>query len=551
MFRNARFWRTRFDRGVTLRASAFEGTADFGAAQFGDLADLSDADFANAHFGGARFGSGTYARKSRFVEVDFGGAHFGSDADFGEAAFGPGLRFGGVEFGPKAYFHRARFGPRAHIGGARFGQGAFFDGASFESGVDFDGAWFAENASLQGVVFAGDASFRGTRFGEAADLAGTRFGQVWFDGARFGPGVRLGPISCDTLITLSGTVLDEDATMDVEAPIVAGERLRLNRGARITVRGAEVSFEEAEFASSCLVVGAGPHRSRLISLERANVGGLTIADVDVRACRFRRVNDLDLMRFGSGTAFEPVPPGMRAPREAIAEEHSWRRSNVTTNAAWMPASTSSDNFAPSADIPLEANEIAAIYRALRKGREDAKDYSGANDLYYGEMELRRLEPSPSRQEPFGKRLGARSRRVLLEIYRWLGGYGVRPVRPGVAIVALVLAAAPIFAFAALAPPSPSPTLPVTPAMRGPAGAAKRLPSRRATCRPRGASTLSCSTSVTAPFLTGLVVTMKAGLLLPISHKLRLGGEYLQVLLRLVMPILLAFLGLGLRAQLRR
>jgi hypothetical protein len=33
-------------------------------------------------------------------------------------------------------------------------------------------------------------------------------------------------------------------------------------------------------------------------------------------------------------------------------------------------------------------DIAGLYRALRKGREDARDEPGAADFYYGEMEMR-------------------------------------------------------------------------------------------------------------------------------------------------------------------
>jgi Luciferase-like monooxygenase len=49
--------------------------------------------------------------------------------------------------------------------------------------------------------------------------------------------------------------------------------------------------------------------------------------------------------------------------------------------------------------PYGPREIATIYRALRKGREDNKDEPGAADFYYGEMEMRRHDP-PS-QGPSG------------------------------------------------------------------------------------------------------------------------------------------------------
>jgi hypothetical protein len=36
---------------------------------------------------------------------------------------------------------------------------------------------------------------------------------------------------------------------------------------------------------------------------------------------------------------------------------------------------------------LTVEEIAWIYRALRKGREDGRDEAGVADFYYGEMEM--------------------------------------------------------------------------------------------------------------------------------------------------------------------
>jgi hypothetical protein len=75
---------------------------------------------------------------------------------------------------------------------------------------------------------------------------------------------------------------------------------------------------------------------------------------------------------------------------------------------------------------LTAIDVAALYRSLRKGREDAKDEAGAADFYYGEMEMRRLARPVYHPE-----------RLLLSMYRVLAGYGVRPLRPALSIAALV------------------------------------------------------------------------------------------------------------------
>jgi hypothetical protein len=71
---------------------------------------------------------------------------------------------------------------------------------------------------------------------------------------------------------------------------------------------------------------------------------------------------------------------------------------------------------------LEAGQIAGLYRALRKGREDAKDEPGAADFYYGEMEMRR-RARPARETSRG-----RVERAILTAYRLLSGYGLRAWR---------------------------------------------------------------------------------------------------------------------------
>ena len=64
--------------------------------------------------------------------------------------------------------------------------------------------------------------------------------------------------------------------------------------------------------------------------------------------------------------------------------------------------------------PYGPREIATIYRALRKGREDNKDEPGAADFYYGEMEMRRHDPTKPRAE-----------RLVLLLYWLTSGYALR------------------------------------------------------------------------------------------------------------------------------
>jgi hypothetical protein len=59
---------------------------------------------------------------------------------------------------------------------------------------------------------------------------------------------------------------------------------------------------------------------------------------------------------------------------------------------------------------LWAGQIAELYRAFRKGGEDAKDEPDAADFYYGEMEMRRH--ADGRGEVYRGQVG----RAILTLY---------------------------------------------------------------------------------------------------------------------------------------
>jgi len=80
---------------------------------------------------------------------------------------------------------------------------------------------------------------------------------------------------------------------------------------------------------------------------------------------------------------------------------------------------------------LEAGEIAALYRALRKGREDNNDQPGAADFYYGEMEMRRH----ARRRRQSRGLAEHG---ILTAYWLVSGYGLRAWR-ALACLAVVVA----------------------------------------------------------------------------------------------------------------
>jgi hypothetical protein len=74
----------------------------------------------------------------------------------------------------------------------------------------------------------------------------------------------------------------------------------------------------------------------------------------------------------------------------------------------------------------QPEQVAGLYRALRKSFEDSKNEAGAGDFYYGEMEMRRKARSTRWAE-----------RVILCLYWLLSGYGQRAGRALLALLVLI------------------------------------------------------------------------------------------------------------------
>jgi hypothetical protein len=177
----------------------------------------------------------------------------------------------------------------------------------------------------------------------------------------------------------------------------------------------------------------------LFSLQRANVAGLTLANVDLADCRFAGAHNLDKLRLEADTVFglSPAVAGWER-RQVIAEESAWRASRVRSGRWSTPPSFSPDNQAQA----ISPGAIAVLYRALRKSREDAKDEPGAADFYYGEMEMRRHDRGEGRAKGGWSR-GLVSRGVLTA-YWLVSGYGLRAWRSLAALAVVVAGLAAAF-----------------------------------------------------------------------------------------------------------
>jgi hypothetical protein len=168
---------------------------------------------------------------------------------------------------------------------------------------------------------------------------------------------------------------------------------------------------------------------RLTSLRGVDVAGLQITKVNLRICRFAGTRNLDQLQIEGEALFARARGWWHARRRLLADEVDWRLAHLRP---WSPRGwhhQDSPLFPSKPTTVLASAQIAALYRELRKEREDAKDEPGAADFYYGECEMRRHDTSA----PIAERL-------VLWFYWFLSGYGLRAWRAVTALVLLIVLA---------------------------------------------------------------------------------------------------------------
>jgi uncharacterized protein YjbI with pentapeptide repeats len=405
--------------------------------------------------GEARFEHATF-EDARFVEVTFGAPPATGEE---EAAAEVGARLPG----PMVSFQRATFLGATTFKTVAFHTGANFDDAHVEGDLEIDGD-VAHGLTFRDARFGGalvvrarclvgevDVIFQRAVFAGPVDVSGlSSRGSVDFLGARFETARNLGPLRTDRRLVMDGSVWRERALIEVSTSRLDCRWARFLSGVELRIQprgGTDVFLDDADLAEPSVVArtdgfveldwsedqsaaeAADPPWPRILSLCGANVAGLTLAGVDLRACRFAGAHNLDRLRLDD-VRFGWAPGRGRTRRQVIAEEIRWRQRHSSRVHDWTTVAAWPDDHAP--DL-LEAEQVAAIYRDLRKGREDDRDEPGATDFYYGEMEMRRAAATDVGE------------RVVLTLYWLLSGYGLRAWRSLVALAAVVVVTGSAFA----------------------------------------------------------------------------------------------------------
>jgi hypothetical protein len=596
--------------GATFRTVAWFDRATFQAdARFGEATFGAAAAFRRASFGGdARFGGATFR-----ADASFGGATFAGDAWFDGLTFGGDARFGGATFEDIVRFNRSTFRAVAWFDGATFRADAWFDGATFradarfygatfqdyawfdwvtfQANADFGGATLQDHAWFSGATFQADARFDGVTFQADARLDGAivrrdaRFVEAKFEQAR-----ELGPLLVYGLLRLDAAHFAQLTLIEASSRGLSCQRTHFPAGVQFRLRGAQVVLDEANLASPSLLTGVdtlsdarlarreqrlvqavrrlAPAAAeecsewpRLLSVQGANLAGLGVANIDLAQCRFAGAHNLDKLRFEAEVSFAAAPA--RLPwdwRQVLAEERAWRATQSNRWAApdWWPAWLHKP-YRTKWPRLLEPAQLAGLYRALRKAREDAKDEPGAADFYYGEMEMRRH----ARRGRTGGASRGQVERALLTAYWLVSGYGLRAWRALAALAVVLVAFAGLLVWGGGYQPAasfPDARPASTPAAGGVPSSSTADPARPP-ARPAPATTGPTSTAAarsTAPVadrsLAGALLygaRTIIGLNPTPPPLLTRFGEVLLIAVRVLGPLLLGLALLAVRGRVKR
>jgi hypothetical protein len=481
VLRYASFESAHFEGVVKMRLEA-ECPVSFSRAEFDRELDLEGSNFRHMVFFNRTHFRGPASFTSVLVDeyAIFNSPEFEGPVSFASLYAG-GLKLTGVIFTKPVSFSLAKLGddpediheePRLPVGCSgwwdliRAPQQALVPLLHEEQQKLLKEEWIpGRGAYLSNVTFSARADFLGlTIVGDQCVIEETRFEKAAnLEYARFSLGKRL-IISRSQFAERVGLRV-ESAALDCRSSLFAD-------GAEMDVAADTVAIEDCRFGRYSLIRASGERPPRLLSLRRTDVEHLHLYHLDLSPCRFAEAGNLDkLVIEGPLRMAAPPPPRWATRRRLIADEWHWRaktsswlvktaRSRAKTagwrakTAGWLaktaswhmpgPATWHDAEIDPHVDLAnptvLTATEIASIYRALRKGREDKKDEPGAGDFYYGELEMRRLsgQQPDSHDAENAARPTFGAERLVLWLYWAVSGYGLRAARAIIALAVTIL-----------------------------------------------------------------------------------------------------------------
>ncbi len=282
-------------------------------------------------------------------------------------------------------------------------------------------------------------------------------------------------------------------------------------------------------------------------MQGADAAHLVLTDTDLADCLFTGAFHLDLLRLEGRCTFASAPKGWHrrgirpvrwTRRRTLAEEHHWR-----AHCAGQPALAPGQPLSsldwrtgphhPDTALTPDPEDVAAIYRQLRKAFEDGKNEPGAADFYYGEMEMRR-------HDRVGTPPGERG---LLHGYWLLSGYGLRASRALGWLAAAMLGT--IVLLMGFGIPQDSPKQKATGTVPAGGGQFALVIDKADPQNPTGDRLTG------KRFDKALSVTLNSVVFRSSGQDLTSTGTYIEMTSRLLEPTLLALAALAVRGRIKR
>ncbi|MFF1967079.1 pentapeptide repeat-containing protein [Streptomyces sp. NPDC058232] len=590
----ATFCDAQFSLDAVFVGAKFLGTARFDGAQISGDAWFNEAQisgtawFNRAHFSGkAEFNDTQFSGTASFHLVQFSGT-----AGFNSARFSSNAKFN-AQFSGVSSFGKAEFSGDASFGGARFSGDAMFDKAQFSRSADFFRVQFSGDTSFGGARFSGEARFSRAhfsaiawfghaRFSKTARFTGAQFSATTrFDDAQFsGPALfletqfalmqRFGPVVCAKVVDLSGAVFEVPVTLEIAARKVLFERTRWESTATLRLRHATVDLSHAVLSNPVAITAhPAPFTTganavvvqesllqgsqtgvRMASVRGVDAAHLVLTDIVLVDCLFTGAFHLDQLRLEGRCTFASTPTGLHrrhliwphrwSRRRTLAEEHHWRAQTASQPALTPGQHASPRNWRtgphhPDPGLTPDPEDVATLYRQLRKAFEDGKNEPGAADFYYGEMEMRRHDRTDT---PPGER-------ALLWGYWLLSGYGLRASRALGWLLAAV--AVTLVLMMGLGLPDSSPEQAATGTVPAGGGKVKLVVEKH---DPR--LTLPVGDRFTGErFDKSVQVVLNSVVFRASGQDLTTWGTYTEMVSRFTEPVLLALAALAMRSRIKR
>lgn len=412
----------------------------------GGYVEFEDVCFSNTNMGpkvsfvSAIFGPSSDFRRTKLGrKPNFRGATFGDDTIFLRADFGDVANFDAAYFGNRILFGEARFSQRARFESARFGEDANFAGVDFGSGTSFRGARFKKNASFQSAYFQTRSSFNGTHFENGVNFLDARFEpEVSFEKATFGGDVNFLNVAFGDKMSF------QEAQFTSNKHTVTFNRSTFGDG---------ISFSDTKFAGKVLFVrGTFKGAATFSGKHKREWGEITKEERNTV--------------FNGEADFRWVI--LEAPEKVIFQQASLKQARFLetrldkiqfVDVEWDKRKDGRRCLYDEREAKEDEYELVAqLYRQLKKNYEDQKDYPGAGDFHYGEMEMTlkkckqavrkwlKSEQIEVTSEEFKEGRRKLFDFFLLRAYKALSGYGEKPGRALLWAIAILFIPAIGFSF---------------------------------------------------------------------------------------------------------